>query len=582
MNWFGLAFWGIFLIVGPAQMIGQCDSIAIETGVSLTSCPGQSVDFNGISLFAGDQDTFYFTTPQGCDSIVIVSVNAAPLDTTFLTITTCPEDLAFYNGIPLAVGDSAWVNLTSAIGCDSLVIVQVESVNLDTGLVEFAVCAGDSVTYGGHTVMAGDTQVVSINFSDGCDSTILVSVAIIPADTTLVELETCPTGLVDYQGYTLAAGDILTLELQNQFGCDSFVFVSVSAVELDTTLVELAACPGDYAFFAGQAILAGDAQFVAVNYANGCDSIFLVTVSVLPADSTFLEVEICGDETIDLYGSTLAPGDQKTVLYSNQWGCDSILIISVTATPPISFTTKTDPTCPAAADGVITITTIAGEGPFLCALDNDPFQATSIFPNLKSGLYNVRVMDTQGCVEKRAVQVPEREKLDIHAEDQLLPCGSPFITLRPRVLSHAGEVQWHWPDGSTNNWMLVQEVGTIHFSVSDECSEEDLSVSVIWDEGRPVDPFFLPNAFSPNGDGINDQLSVYPADGASFLSFEWQVFDRWGAQLFRTSDPAESWDGNYQRNMMNPGVYAYFLKAEVEVCGRVEQVFREGDVTLIR
>lgn len=577
-----LTCWGICLFFLPGKMFGQCDSLAIETELILQVCQGDSAIYNGTSIASGELQSFLFTTAEGCDSVVHVSANTISIDTGYLTLLACPGGNVFFQGAYLPVDTSVWSTFMSTSGCDSIVLVNVEAVQLDTGLIEFAACQGDSIYYGGFSILAGESQIITIPNSDGCDSTLMVSVHIIPADTSYVQLEVCATGTIDYEGFTLSAGDAMWIELENQFGCDSFVFVAVELIELGTGLLELSACKGESVHFDGFDILAGESQLVPIYYSAGCDSNVLVTVAILPSDTTFIKLETCKNESIDYQSFTLAAGDEMIMELKNQHGCDSIVYVSAVSLPDITFETATTKTCPETAEGEIEINITSGVAPFLCALENNPFQSIDVFKYLKSGNYNVQVMDGNGCVEKEEVHVAEREKLEVLIDDYEMPCGGPALTIRPILLNHAGEVTWQWPDGSDKDWMLAHGVGTYYFTIADECSKEERSVEITWDSDRPEEPFFVPNAFSPNNDGINDFFEVYLADGATFLSYELRVFDRWGAELFYTNTTSYSWDGSYQLGPMNPGVYAWFLQAKVELCGQVESLFREGDLTLIR
>lgn len=80
---------------------------------------------------------------------------------------------------------------------------------------------------------------------------------------------------------------------------------------------------------------------------------------------------------------------------------------------------------------------------------------------------------------------------------------------------------------------------------------------------RPVINYFLPNAFSPNGDGINDEFKgmgiFYGMD-----NFEMAIWDRWGDKIFETKDPAEGWLGrvNNTGNFVQPGIYVCTIKYE--------------------
>lgn len=68
----------------------------------------------------------------------------------------------------------------------------------------------------------------------------------------------------------------------------------------------------------------------------------------------------------------------------------------------------------------------------------------------------------------------------------------------------------------------------------------------------------IPNAFSPDGDGINDEWKV---GFRSILDFKCWIFDRTGHELFYFEDPARGWDGTYRNKLVKPGVYYYVIKA---------------------
>jgi gliding motility-associated-like protein len=88
---------------------------------------------------------------------------------------------------------------------------------------------------------------------------------------------------------------------------------------------------------------------------------------------------------------------------------------------------------------------------------------------------------------------------------------------------------------------------------------------------------YIPNAFTPNGDGVNDVFSVF---GTTLQSVSMQIFDRWGEKVFDSGDSQwASWDGAYRGVMEAPGVYIYYVQL-VYLDGKQEA--RQGSLTLIR
>ncbi|MEN7550598.1 PKD domain-containing protein [Rapidithrix thailandica] len=88
---------------------------------------------------------------------------------------------------------------------------------------------------------------------------------------------------------------------------------------------------------------------------------------------------------------------------------------------------------------------------------------------------------------------------------------------------------------------------------------------------------FMPDAFTPNGDGLND---TFTAKGAFFRNYRLTIFNRWGEVIYRTNKPEEGWDGTYLGELMPSGVFPYMLEFIAEWDG--EKHTQYGHVTLVR
>ena len=103
------------------------------------------------------------------------------------------------------------------------------------------------------------------------------------------------------------------------------------------------------------------------------------------------------------------------------------------------------------------------------------------------------------------------------------------------------------------------------------CTKSD-SITVIVTESQ----LYVPNVFTPNGDGTNDEFRVAYK---SLISFQCWVFNRWGRQVFYWSDPTKGWDGNINGKKATPGPYFYVIKAT----GSDKKKYKlSGDINLLR
>ena len=106
---------------------------------------------------------------------------------------------------------------------------------------------------------------------------------------------------------------------------------------------------------------------------------------------------------------------------------------------------------------------------------------------------------------------------------------------------------------------------------------DDVSVTCLnCDSTAPTSNLFIPDAFSPNGDGNNDKLFVR---GNNIQELYFAVYDRWGEKVFETTDKNNGWDGTYKGKELSGAVFVYYCKGKYTDGLEFKQ---KGDVTLVR
>lgn len=109
------------------------------------------------------------------------------------------------------------------------------------------------------------------------------------------------------------------------------------------------------------------------------------------------------------------------------------------------------------------------------------------------------------------------------------------------------------------------------------CTYEDSITVFVFDQNRCQEPFvFVPKAFTPNDDGLNDFLYVR---GNYIEEVEFVIFNRWGEKVFETQDISEGWDGKVDGKTVSPDVFGYYVSIR---CFGGEEYLMKGNVTLIR
>lgn len=131
-----------------------------------------------------------------------------------------------------------------------------------------------------------------------------------------------------------------------------------------------------------------------------------------------------------------------------------------------------------------------------------------------------------------------------------------------------------WNDNDTTSKRVIKTDTFILLSSFGACSSrvDSFKVDVIGCNCK----VFVPNAFTPNNDGKNDQLRAL---GVDMEYAEMKVFNRWGQLVFSTDDRSDGWDGRFNGMDCEVGTYYYFLKTK---CLKGQTVQQKGEVTLIR
>jgi gliding motility-associated-like protein len=572
-----------------------CDSIVTVTvnplpaptsAVSLTACPSSFADYNGTMLPPGSTTDFLFPSSQNCDSVVTVTVTALQTSASTVNLSACTGEMADYNGTMIPAGASQNFTLTNWLGCDSVVTVMVAELQASTGTEALTACPGTSATYNGTMVPAGASQDFTLTNWLGCDSVVTVTVSALPAGTLVIDGVACEGDFFDYNGTQIAAGASQTFYETNQWGCTDTVIVAVMELPTNTSTEQLTACPGTTITYGGMTLSPGDVQSFAFLNQFGCDSLVTVTVLASQTDTTQVALQVCEGETIDYNGQQISAGEQITWIGTNQVGCDSVVYVSVTALPSVSYDLATSQICWNAIDGSIAVGNISGStGPYEFSLNGTAFQTDTLFSGLPPGDYTVRLQDANGCFFEETTAIPVIPPLEVQAEDETLVCGE-SVKLSPIVASLL-PLTWSWSDStgvfSSAEEVVVSTPGTYTFTVTNACESVAGNIQVEVEPLSRARLIYLPNAFSPNDDGINDCYQGYVDPAVELVSYELKIFDRWGDLLFLTTDVNGCWDGWFNGKEMDPAVVVYWVTMRVRNCdGVIVELFQKGDVHMVR
>ncbi|MCK9399962.1 MAG: gliding motility-associated C-terminal domain-containing protein [Bacteroidales bacterium] len=207
--------------------------------------------------------------------------------------------------------------------------------------------------------------------------------------------------------------------------------------------------------------------------------------------------------------------------------------------------------------------------------DIDPF----IFNVTSSdaGFYTLLATDIVGCTDQKSIQliVSENPVATFHGTDTL--------EMNPGEVLDAGSglSSYLWNTGDTTESIVINSEGKfkVEMESSVGCTGSDSVYIKLTSEEIPETNLFIPNAFTPDGNGINDTFSVSHFS-LSLEHFTMSIFDRWGGLIFESNDILVGWDGKKNGNPCPGGVYVYKIIFTVDgIPGNQERV---GTVALVK
>ncbi|MEL6143024.1 MAG: gliding motility-associated C-terminal domain-containing protein, partial [Bacteroidota bacterium] len=275
------------------------------------------------------------------------------------------------------------------------------------------------------------------------------------------------------------------------------------------------------------------------------------------------------------------PDGQYNLLVNDAEGC--AIEVAATIVSPTSPTigVDTDPAICGNENGSIFLSVL--EPIDFNILLNGAFIEAPGLSSILPGAYQLQIRSAEGCTWLDSLITVENINSFILDSDTTLFAfqGQPFrISLD---LPFGEDFQYQWTpsvglsctdcmapiavvEGDTDFTLLIEEQSTGCTGIYE--------VNIIT---RLPENVFIPNAFSPNNDGINDRFEVFTSDTGVQL-VRMQIFDRWGELVFESSQIDAKWDGTFKGEPMQNGVFAYVLEIQKSTG---KELF-SGDVTLVR
>jgi gliding motility-associated-like protein len=587
--------------------------------VSQTLCNGGPYLFNGQSLTQSGVYYDTLNTIHSCDSVVTLNLTIGTAQANAgQNVSICSDEIGNLGVIPTAGYNYSWSPATN-LSASNISNPTVSAVNT-TG------------------VPIVQTYTLTSSFASNpnfCQATDQVQVIIYPKFITNITDTLCNGGPYNFNGQSITQSGIYVDSLSSMYSCDSIVNLTiVISTEPVFTLLDTTICIGNPLTIVPQGVggnytytwtpqlavptsagamtwnpVISNEFFLLATNNYGCthlDSLDL-TVNPLPIMGLVASSQaLCPDETLTLTASGAASyawsGPGVTAVTSNVQtisptgtgifqavgytaaGCVDSIQTSFTLYPkPIVAITPDQDIC----DGEMVSITVSGATTY--AWNPSTLNGSQVYvsPNTTTS-YEVIGFNQFNCTDTvlSVVTVHPNPVAIIGAEPFLLTSDSPIVTFSNLSTGQLIST-WNFDDGAimeqsntTFDYQYPYEEGDylVHLLVESQYGCLDSTTQLIQVKGDVL--YYVPNAFTPDGDEHNNMFSPVFTSGFTPGSYQFDVYNRWGEMIFSSQNPQIGWDGYFNFMKCSEGMYAYSIKFVVSSSNELRSI--TGHVNLLK
>lgn len=290
----------------------------------------------------------------------------------------------------------------------------------------------------------------------------------------------------------------------------------------------------------------------------------------------------------------LKPGDYTLIVTTADGRCEETVQTTIQESEELIYMMdQKDLGCEDEPNGEINIIVDGQTSDYQFSIDNGAtFQTEPYFNELDQGLYHIVINGNGDCSVTDSVTIVAPDDFDISLEEGIeIPLGEE-ITLEPIITNTHPNIDLFWTSDNPQYKITctdceeptVQPLSetTYYLNIFDAntgCTAVD---SITYQVRRNKREVYIPNIFSPNGDGQNDEFGILGGDVVRISTLS--IYDRWGMRLMHVEDvepdaPEAFWDGTSQGQDLAPDTYSYV--AQVRYLDGLEKVMK-GQITLVK
>lgn len=543
--------------------------LSVDAGPTQTICAGSSINLNASA--SGNYSSVNWTLGQGASGNFS---NANSLSTSYTSGINESGTIKLYCQILKTCGTQT----TSTK--DSILVTINNAPTFTLNNTIFTICSGQTAS-----VQANSSSATSYSWSNG-QTTANVNLNS-GGIYTVTAFNSCGSVSATVNVFISGATPTLQISASSQTIC-----VNESAI------LTINSNASNYVWNNGantQTISVTNSGAYSATVSNSCgsatSSIQIFTLSIPSLSLTASSLSLCTGQTV----TVTASGASEPYIWSTSTATTSSIVtnlsgplnvyntnacgtasagITISSITPISLSLSASSTtiCP---NETVTLTVSGGNEPYTWS------NSTSTSSSIVSGDGIISVSNSNACgVSTQSISIIENT---INASISANPLigSAPLEVEFTNNSTNATSYNWNFGNGQsattqTAPLQTYTNSGTyiITLTVSNGiCSDTDsISIEVIEDEPT----LYIPNVFTPNGDGKNE---IFNVGATNIKEFDMEIFDRWGLKMYSTNDISKGWDGKVRNLDVPQGVYFYLITAK-----GIDNVIinKQGSLTLLR
>jgi len=611
-------------LIQDFPLILDCNGNAFD--LTLFTCPDGEVEYENVFYNAGDTAEVITTDINGCQSTVNLTVEefvqetyqlstentCANMDMGVLTISantnsglefsiddgsSYTSDLSFENLTP----GSYTLTVSDMNGCISLEPFEIlELQEPDVTIATEKTCEDEATG----TIVISNNSSSNLEFAvdDPSSMTQLTSINNLSGGNHTLYIVDGFGCSYEYP-FSIDTYDIPVINITTQETCQGEPF---GAIEIDNPAsanVEYAI--NDLSNTTSNTIIQdlpeGDHTLYIIDE-NGCTTSqeFIINAYTIP-ELTFVESPTCSGEIngslniatsetgleFSTSGSDfssgleifdLEAGDQ--ILYiQNQQNCIFEVDFSIQELGDFSIDFNAEKACIGLQNGTIEL---LGNSNLNYSLDGGSFQAENIYTDLAAGDYIVTAVDENGCTDELEISIAETQPIDIEFSEPDINCSTIEVELSS-IVDDPSQVSFEWNTGESSESIVVNQSGLYEVIIDDGCTTREKEWEILFDGQHEVNnPAFVPNVFDPTATDGNQECRPYINQDIELLDYRFSIYDRWGNKMFDSTDHSEYWDGVFNSQDVDPGVFVWRIDMEYTKCAEPIKYQKFGDITLYK